>query len=357
MGNTFGTIFRLTSFGESHGAAVGGIIDGMPANLPLDLDEVQRYVDRRRPGQSPLVTARTESDRVEVLSGIFEGRTLGTPIGFVVRNRDCRSQDYERVRHVYRPSHGDYTYQAKYGHRDHRGGGRSSARETLSRVVAGAFAMQALRQLGIHITAYTSQIGDLTLPADTPLGLADSAYNALHCPDAELAQRMAEAIEHARAAGDTLGGAVRCVIDGVGAGLGAPVFDKLDTTLAGAMMGIPAAKSFDIGDGRRLAAMPGSASLDTPRQTDGAIVFDTNHSGGVHGGISNGNRISFEVCFKPVPTLPRPVETIDDQGQPVTLHAGGRHDVCVVPRAVVIVESMAALVVLDHYLLNKTVHL
>ena len=304
---------------------MGGVIDGMPAGIGINLDEVQRMVDRRRPGLTRGSSTRQEKDRVEVLSGIFEGKTLGTPIGFVVRNEDCRSEDYDHLRDVYRPSHADYTWQMKYGIRDHRGGGRASARETLSRVVAGAFAMQALRLLGIDIIATARQ--------------AD------------------EELEHAREQGDTLGGAISCTITGVPAGLGEPVFGKLSSALAAAMMSIPAAKSFDMGAGRALTTMRGSESLDTMRMVDGKVHFDHNYSGGVQGGISNGNDIYFEVGFKPIATLMRDIPAMDSQGRAVTIHPRGRHDVSAVPRAVPIVQAMAAHVILDHYLLNKTTHL
>ena len=324
-GNTFGTIYRLSSFGESHGPAMGGIIDGMPAGIGINLDEVQRMVDRRRPGLTRGSSTRQEKDRVEVLSGIFEGKTLGTPIGFVVRNEDCRSEDYDHLRDVYRPSHADYSWQMKYGIRDHRGGGRASARETLSRVVAGAFAMQALRLLGINIIATARQADD--------------------------------ELEHARAQGDTLGGAISCTIMGAPAGLGEPVFGKLSSALAAAMMSIPAAKSFDMGAGRALTTMRGSESLDTMRMVDGKVHFDHNYSGGVQGGISNGNDIYFEVGIKPIATLMRDIPAMDSQGRAVTIHPRGRHDVSAVPRAVPVVQAMAAHVILDHYLLNKTTHL
>jgi chorismate synthase len=304
---------------------MGGIIDGMPAGIGINLDEVQRMVDRRRPGLTRGSSTRQEKDRVEVLSGIFEGKTLGTPIGFVVRNEDCRSEDYDHLRDVYRPSHADYTWQMKYGIRDHRGGGRASARETLSRVVAGAFAMQALRLLGIDIIATPRQTDD--------------------------------ELEQARAQGDTLGGAISCTITGVPAGLGEPVFGKLSSALAAAMMSIPAAKSFDMGAGRALTTMRGSESLDTMRMVDGRVHFDHNYSGGVQGGISNGNDIYFEVGFKPIATLMRDIPAMDSQGRAVTIHPRGRHDVSAVPRAVPVVQAMAAHVILDHYLLNKTTHL
>lgn len=304
---------------------MGGIIDGMPAGIGINLDEVQRMVDCRRPGLTRGSSTRQEKDRVEVLSGIFEGKTLGTPIGFVVRNEDCRSEDYDHLRDVYRPSHADYTWQMKYGIRDHRGGGRASARETLSRVVAGAFAMQALKLLGINIIATARQADD--------------------------------ELEHAREQGDTLGGAISCTITGVPAGLGEPVFGKLSSALAAAMMSIPAAKSFDMGAGRALTTMRGSESLDTMCMVDGKVHFDHNYSGGVQGGISNGNDIYFEVGFKPIATLMRDIPAMDSQGRAVTIHPRGRHDVSAVPRAAPVVQAMAAHVILDHYLLNKTTHL
>ncbi len=324
-GNTFGNIYRLTSFGESHGSAMGGIIDGMPAGIDIDLDEVQRVVDRRRPGQTEGASARQEMDRVEVLSGIFNGKTLGTPIGFVVRNEDCRSEDYDQLKDVFRPSHADYTWQMKYGVRDHRGGGRASARETLCRVVAGAFAMQALKTIGIEVIA--------------------------------AARQMEEQIKQAKAEGDTVGGCVSCSITGVPVGLGEPVFGKLNAQLAAAMMSIPAAKSFDMGAGRALTSMRGSESLDTMRMVDGEVRFERNFSGGIQGGISNGNEIYFEVGFKPIATLMRDIPSIDTQGREVTIHPRGRHDVSAVPRAVPVVQAMAAIVILDNYLLNKTTHL
>lgn len=324
-GNTFGTIYRLTSFGESHGKAMGGIIDGMPAGIDINLDEVQSVVDRRRPGQATGASTRQEKDRVEVLSGIFQGKTLGTPIGFIVRNDDCRSEDYDHLRDVYRPSHADYAWQMKYGIRDYRGGGRASARETVCRVVAGAFAMQALRLLGIEVIAMTRQT------------------------EAEL--------EQARIQGDTLGGVVSCNVTGVVAGLGEPVFGKLNAALAAAMLSIPAAKSFDMGAGRALSAMRGSETLDTMRMLGGKMQFDHNYSGGIQGGISNGNDIYFEVGFKPIATLMRDIPGVDSQGLAVTIHPRGRHDVSAVPRAVPVVQAMAAHVILDHYLLNKTTHL
>ncbi len=357
--NTFGQIYRLTSFGESHGPAIGGVIDGMPAGVTINLDAVQHELDRRRPGQSDIVTARRESDRVEILSGVYEGRTLGTPIGFIVRNSDSHSDDYENLRHVYRPSHADYTYDIKYGLRDHRGGGRSSARETVARVVGGAFARQALAGLGVSIQAYTSAVGAVTLdvPADR-LDLNMTESNAVRCPDPATAAEMERLIKAVKAEGDTVGGIVTCVIDGVPAGLGEPVFGKLHARLAEAMMSINAAKGFDYGMGFDGAAMRGSEVNDIFEPTDdGRITTRTNHSGGIQGGISNGARITMRVAFKPVATLLREIETVDDEGRKTVLKMRGRHDPCVVPRAVPIVEAMAAMTILDAVLLSRTARL
>lgn len=330
--NTFGNIFRLTDFGESHGAAIGGVVDGMPAGVEIDFDAVRAYLARRRPGQSTLTTARKESDEVRFLSGIFEGRTLGTPIGFVIENNDARSSDYDELRHKFRPNHADYTYQAKYGLRDHRGGGRSSARETAVRVVGGALAMQVLKRNGISVSARALQVGTAT--------------------DAEGMERE---IREARAARDTVGAIVGCTVSGVPAGLGEPVFGKLQAMLAAAMMSINAAKGFDYGSGFDGASRHGSELVDTPffDTSSGDVRMRSNHSGGIQGGISNGEDIFFRVAFKPIATLPRPLETIDDQERSCTLDLGGRHDPCVVPRAIVVVEAMAAMTILDAMMLAK----
>lgn len=354
--NSFGTIYRFTTFGESHGAAVGGVIDGMPAGLAVDLSLVQRELDRRRPGQSDIVTQRAETDRLQVLSGIYEGVTTGTPIGFVVSNADQRSSDYEAMRHVYRPSHADYTYTAKYGVRDHRGGGRSSARETVSRVVAGAFARQALAASGISLYAYTSQVGPLALDADYRRydpALIDS--NPVRCPDPAMAERMRQLILEVKGEGDTVGGVVTGVITGVPAGLGEPVSDKLHARLASAMMGINAVKGFEYGMGFAGCAMRGSQVIDgfVP-DGRGGVAASANFSGGIQGGISNGSDIYFRVAFKPVATLLREVATVDDAGNAVTLKARGRHDPCVVPRAVPVVEAMAAVTMFDMLLLSRS---
>lgn len=354
--NTFGQIFRITTFGESHGPALGCVIDGMSAGIKIDLGAVQAMLDRRRPGQSALTTARDEKDRIEVLSGIFEGLTTGMPIAVIVRNDNARSSDYENLRHAFRPSHADFTYQAKYGIRDHRGGGRSSARETLARVIAGAFAMQALKEYGVTITAYTSAIGEVEVTKtylELDLGLVDS--NPVRCPDADTARLMQEQIEQARREGDTLGGVVTCVVRGLQAGVGEPVFGKLQALLAGAMMSINAAKGFEYGMGFAGARRRGSEMIDTWLAPDDIVARPhtrTNHSGGIQGGISNGEDIYMRVAFKPVATLMREVETIDERMQPVTLRVHGRHDPCVVPRAVPIVESMAAITVYDALLMG-----
>lgn len=350
--NTFGHIYRLTSFGESHGTAIGGVIDGMPAGLEVDADAVQKALDRRRPGQSPIVTGRQEKDMVTFLSGIFEGKTLGTPIGFTIANSDQHSRDYESLRHVYRPSHADYTYQTKYGVRDHRGGGRSSARETASRIVAGALAEQALAKYGISVCAYTSQVGDIVLDK-TMSGVGRDAVdsNAVRCPDAETAAAMERLITDVKAAGDTVGGVISCIIRGVPAGLGEPVFGKLQASLASAMMSINAAKGFEYGMGFAGAAMRGSETIDCYENS--SFGTRTNNSGGIQGGISNGEDIYFRVAFKPVATLLREIETRADDGSETTLTVRGRHDPCVVPRAVPIVEAMAAMVIFDAMLLDR----
>ena len=356
--NEFGIIYRLTSFGESHGAAVGGVVDGMPAGITIDVDEVQRQLNRRRPGQSAIVTQRNEKDRVRFLSGIFEGVTTGTPIGFVVENEDHYSNDYSNIRDVFRPSHADYTYTSKYGIRDYRGGGRSSSRETIARVVAGALAMQALGQIGVTVTAYTSQVGNIALDNDyRHYDLSAIESNDVRCPDADAAARMHELIRQVQADGDTIGGTVTCVVKGVPVGLGEPVFDKLHARLAYAMMSINAAKGFDYGMGFDGVGNRGSQMNDAFICTDGHISTTTNRSGGIQGGISNGEDIYFRVAFKPVATLLRDVETIDKDGRATTLHARGRHDPCVLPRAVPIVEAMTAMTIFDMYLLNRTARL
>jgi chorismate synthase len=352
--NTFGNLFRLTTFGESHGPAIGGVVDGMPAGVDIDLEFIQSELNRRRPGQSKLTTSRQEADQVELLSGVFEGKSTGCPIGFIVRNNNQHSQDYENLRTLFRPSHADFTYYNKYGIRDHRGGGRSSARITISRVVAGALAKLALRQLGITVQAYTSQVGNIALDPDYrqyDLSLTES--NAVRCPDAEKAAAMEQLITEVKGEGDTIGGIITCVIKGCPVGLGEPEFGKLHAELGAAMLSINAVKGFEYGDGFCGVGMRGSEVNDCFIRHDQTITTATNHSGGIQGGISNGEDIYFRVAFKPVATLLRPQETVDLEGNPTTLNVHGRHDPCVLPRAVPIVESMAAIVILDNYLSTK----
>lgn len=353
-GNTFGKIFTLTSFGESHGAAIGGVIDGVPANFPIDLAKIQQELDRRRPGQSNLVTQRKESDTVQLLSGIFEGKTTGSPIGFIIQNENQKSADYKHVKEAFRPSHADFTYNQKYGHRDYRGGGRSSARETACRVVAGAIAKQFLDSLDIQFSTYVDQIGVVRFENDSFFETQLIERNAVRCPDEKMAVQMAELILETRKKGDTVGGAIRCVIQGVPEGLGEPVFDKLHADLGKAMLSINAVKGFEIGNGFDSIAMNGSKHNDI-FSSDGSTK--TNHSGGIQGGISNGMPISFRVAFKPVATIMQTQPTIDELGNETEIEGKGRHDACVVPRAVPIVEAMAAMVILDFYLRNKSVHL
>lgn len=352
--NTFGNIFRLTTFGESHGPGVGGVIDGFPAGVEIDTDFLQHELDRRKPGQSALTTPRKEGDRVEILSGVFERRSTGCPIGFLVRNENQHSSDYDNLRDTFRPSHADYTYRCKYGIRDHRGGGRSSARETISRCVGGAFAKMALRQLGITVTAYTSQVGGIALDRDYRLyDLSRTESNAVRCPDAAKAEEMARLIKQVKADGDTIGGVITGVIRGCPAGLGEPVFGKLHAALGGAMLGINAVKGFEYGEGFAGVTARGSEQNDRfVPDGHGGVTTETNRSGGIQGGISNGNDICFRVAFKPVATLLQEQQTVDVHGNSVSLMARGRHDPCVLPRAVPVVEAMAAMTVLDFYLLN-----
>ena len=359
MKNCIGNIFRVTTFGESHGIAIGGVIDGMPAGIEIDLEKGQKELDRRRPGQSAIVTARDEKDRVKILSGMFEGKTTGTSIGFIVENGDQHSNDYENIRMTYRPSHADYTYTQKYGFRDHRGGGRSSARETIARVVAGAFARQALEQLGVKIYAYTSQVGNIRLDSDyTKYDLSLIESNEVRCPDAAVAKQMYDLISQVKADGDTIGGVITGVIKGAPVGLGEPAFGKLHAQLGAAMLGINAVKGFEYGMGFAGVGKRGSEMIDRfCTDETGNIKTLTNHSGGIQGGISNGEDIYFRVAFKPVATLLQEVETVDADGNITLLKAKGRHDPCVLPRAVPIVEAMAAIVILDAYLMNKTTHL
>lgn len=358
MGNTFGHLFRLTTFGESHGPAIGGIVDGMPAGIDIDLDFIQSELDRRRPGQSKITTSRNEPDHVELLSGVFEGKSTGCPIGFIVRNENQHSQDYENLRVLFRPSHADFTYHEKYGVRDHRGGGRSSARITISRVVAGALAKLVLRQWGVSIQAYTSQVGDIGLDRDyTQYDLSLTEQNTVRCPDMEKAALMEELITRVKADGDTIGGIITCVIKGCPVGLGEPEFGKLHAELGSAMLSINAVKGFEYGDGFDGASKRGSEVNDRfiSENSDNEqkrITTATNHSGGIQGGISNGQDIYFRVAFKPVATLLREQQTVDLEGNETIVKARGRHDPCVLPRAVPVVEAMAAIVLLDQYLVR-----
>ena len=353
--NTIGRNFTLTTFGESHGAAIGGVVDGMPAGIDIDLEFIQSELNRRRPGQSKLTTSRQEADRVELLSGVFEGKSTGCPIGFIVRNENQHSQDYENMRTLFRPSHADFTYFSKYGIRDHRGGGRSSARITISRVVAGALAKLVLRQQGITIQAYTSQVGDIELDRDYhQYDLSLTEQNAVRCPDQEKAALMEELITQVKAEGDTIGGVITCVIKGCPVGIGEPEFDKLHATLGAAMLGINAVKGFEYGDGFEGVGKRGSEVNDRfISNGDGTITTTTNHSGGIQGGISNGQDIYFRVAFKPVATILQAQETVDLEGNATTLTARGRHDPCVLPRAVPVVEAMAAITILDQILSAK----
>lgn len=341
-GNTFGTLFRLTTFGESHGPAIGCVVDGCPAGLAFDLDFIQRDLDRRRPGQSAIVSQRKESDTVQVLSGIFEGRTTGAPIALLIPNEDQRPGDYDHLAEVFRPGHADATWQAKYGFRDHRGGGRSSARETAARVAGGAIAKLLLRSQGIQIQAYVSQVGHLALPEDQALpDLSLTESNEVRCPDPALAAQMIELIRAVRKEGDTIGGVVSCLVQNCPAGLGEPVFDKLTADLAKAMLSINAAKGFEYGSGFAGVGLRGSAHNLQP-------------SGGALGGISDGTDLHFRIAFKPVSTLMRDQEGRNAAGETVIVKGKGRHDPCVVPRAVPIVEAMAALVLADHWLRTRT---
>ncbi len=356
MRNTFGNIFTLTTFGESHGEGVGGVIDGMPAGIAVDLDFIQSELDRRKPGQSKITTSRAEGDKVEILSGVFEGRTTGCPIGFLVRNTNQHSHDYENVRNVFRPSHADFTYTQKYGLRDHRGGGRSSARETISRVVGGAFAKLALRQLAIDVTAYTSQVGDIAIGRDYhQFNFTEIENNPVRCPDPEAAKRMEELILSVKTDGDTIGGVITCVIKGCPVGLGEPAFGKLHAALGGAMLSINAVKGFEYGEGFAGVSQRGSEQNDIFFNDNGSISTRSNHSGGIQGGISNGQDIYFRVAFKPVATLLREQPTVDKDGNETVLEVKGRHDPCVLPRAVPVVEAMAAMTILDYYLINNTI--
>ncbi len=354
MRNTYGNLFTLTTFGESHGAAVGGVVDGMPAGVDIDMEFIQNELNRRRPGQSKITTARNEADQVELLSGVFEGKSTGCPIGFVVRNTNQHSGDYDNMRNVFRPSHADYTYTNKYGVRDHRGGGRSSARITISRCVGGALAKLVLRQMGISITAYTSQVGDIAVDRDyTLFDFSEIERNPVRCPDPEKAQLMEQLITEVKAEGDTIGGIITCVVKGCPVGVGEPEFGKLHAMLGAAMLGINAAKGFEYGEGFDCVNSRGSRQNDIFYSDNGNIRTRTNHSGGIQGGISNGEDIYFRTAFKPVATILQEQETVDTTGKETTLCAHGRHDPCVLPRAVPIVEAMTAMTILDYIMIEN----
>lgn len=355
MGNSFGRLFRLTTFGESHGGGVGCVVDGCPPLLALAPEDIQHDLDRRRPGQSRLTTARQEEDRVEILSGVFEGRTMGSPIALLVRNKDARPQDYERLKDVYRPSHADFTQEAKYGIRNWKGGGRSSARETVGRVAGGAVARKLLADhVGVEIVGYVRRIHDIEAQVEPDTVIANDVEESLvRCPDTGASAAMIEAIDAVRKEGDSLGGVVECVARGVPAGWGAPVFDKLEADLASGMLSIPASKGFEVGSGFGGISMKGSEHNDPFVVVDGEIRTESNRSGGIQGGISNGENIVLRVAFKPTSTVRKPQRTVNRDKQEITVEARGRHDPCVVPRAVPIVEAMTALVLADHYLRHR----
>ncbi len=355
-GNSFGNTFKLTSFGESHGAGIGGVIDGCPAGILIDFDFIQQELNRRKPGQSKITTQRKEKDEVEFLSGIFEGKTTGTPIGFFIRNTNQKSKDYAHIKETFRPSHADYTYQQKYGIRDYRGGGRASARETASRVVAGAIAKQILSQIGIEITAFVSAVGMIRLEKNIEVvDLTKVEANIVRCPDENLANQMIAHIEKVRKEGDTIGGVVSCIIRNPPVGLGEPVFDRLEAELAKGMLSINAVKGFEIGSGFEGTKQRGSVHNDAFVIENNEVKTLSNNSGGVQGGISNGENITFKVAFKPVATIMQQQQSINEKGEAVQIEGKGRHDPCVVPRAVVIVEAMAAITILDFYLRNKAI--
>ena len=348
MKNTFGNVLQLTTFGESHGPVIGGVIDGFPSLVDVDINAIQKDLDRRRPGQSRLTTARDEKDKIEILSGVFEGKTTGTSIAFIVRNEDHHSNDYSNIKDIFRPSHADYTYNTKYGIRDYRGGGRSSARTTISQVVGGSFAKLMLKPLGVEVYAYTSQVGDIVVPKSyEKLDLTKIDNNDVRCPDEETAQKMEQLILETKKDGDTIGGIITGVIKNCPPGIGEPIFDKLQARLAHAMFSINAVKGFEYGCGFDGVSKRGSEINDIFFAENGEVRTRTNNSGGIQGGISNGEDIYFRVAFKPVPTLLKDQETVNENGEAVTFKAQGRHDPCVLPRAVPIVESMAAFVVAD----------
>jgi chorismate synthase len=359
MGSSFGQLFRITTWGESHGGGVGVVIDGCPPRLELSEEDIQRDLDRRRPGQSEIVTPRDEADRCQILSGVFEGLTLGTPISILVKNKDARPEAYSEMKAAFRPSHADFTYEAKYGIRNWQGGGRASARETVGRVAAGAVAKKILGKLSqgrFEIVAYVTQIHDVVARVDRSSVRAEAVErNAVRCPDEAAAERMSALIQSVRAEGDSVGGVIECVVRGIGAGLGEPVFDKLEADLAKAMLSLPASKGFEIGSGFAAARMKGSEHNDPFEVRNEKVRTTTNNSGGVQGGISNGEDIFFRVAFKPTSTIARDQKTVTAAQEEITLAAGGRHDPCVLPRAVPIVEAMAALVLCDHALRQRAI--
>ena len=351
MANTFGQIFKISSFGESHGKAIGGIIDGCPAGISIDYDIVQKQLDRRKPGQSKITSSRNENDEVEFLSGIFDNKTLGTPIGFIIKNNDAKIKDYDSLKNSFRPSHADFVYEKKYGIRDYRGGGRSSARETSVRVVAGAIAQQILSNLNIKVKAYVSKVKSIKLEKNySEYNLENIDNNIIRCPDDKIAKNMISLINQTKLKGDSVGGEITAVVTNVPIGLGEPIYDKLDANLAKAMLSINAVNGFLVGNDR--SELYGSQSNDIIEDLSGKTK--TNNSGGIQAGISNGNDIFFNVSFKPVSTIMKPQESINNKGEKVILNPQGRHDPCVLPRAVPIVEAMTAIVLLDHFLLNKT---
>ena len=360
MGNSFGNIFKLTTFGESHGSSIGGVIDGCPSGLKIDLNFIQNELDRRRPGQSNITTQRKEADQVELLSGIFEGVTTGSPIGFIISNNNSNSRDYDNLKDVYRPSHADYTYQEKYGWRDHRGGGRSSARETACRVVGGAIAKQILKQKNIEILGFVFSVGNIfanekLIDFSKIIKIRNS--NVVRCPDEKSATKMIDLIKDLKTKGNSVGGQIKCIIKGVPAGLGEPVFDKLQADLSKAMLSINAVKGFEYGSGFDGSKMFGSDHNDEFIATPDGVATTSNFSGGIQGGLSNGEEIYFKVAFKPVATILTSQKSIDNQNNNIEIKVSGRHDPCVVPRAVPIVESMAAMVIVDHLLRNRTTRL
>jgi chorismate synthase len=349
-GSSIGRLFKLTTFGESHGEAIGGIMDGFPSNFEINLEAIQHELDRRKPGQSKIVTQRKEADEVKFLSGIFEGKTTGAPIAFMIENNNTKSQDYNHLQNAFRPSHADFVYDKKYGFRDHRGGGRSSARETASRVVAGAFAKQFLEKIGITIHAYVDQVGNISIPENVEINFSEIENNPVRCAHSETAKKMEELILQTKKKGDTVGGTIKCKIENVPVGLGEPVFDRLHAALGQAILSINAVKGFEIGSGFSSSSKFGSEHNDI-FNSDGTTK--TNHSGGIQGGISNGMPIEFRTAFKPVATILQKQSSINAKGEIIELEGKGRHDACVVPRAVPIVEAMAAIVLLDYYLIDR----